>query len=327
MRVFLLVVVILGGFLGAGFASGKEIVTYFSVFGGASYCGIALCTIVFVILLLFFFWLSRKIRGIDELAEKYFGKFGGAVKVVFAICIFILIATMFAGAWALGDAPTKSVMVVVITAVIVFLCNYFGFGGIGIVNALLVPIMIGMLGYLCIGDLEVDSLSGALMSSLSGVIYVLINMLTLGMFVLEVGHKYSQKEGVMTSIICGIIVGVLLFICNSGMLRLGDYFCDMPMLEVARGKGQAIYLISKFVVWFALLTSIVSNIYVLDSYLSGAIKSRANRLIIIILLSIILSFMGLGIMVKYMYLIIGFACLILVLVVSVTEGVNKKRRG
>lgn len=162
--------------------------------------------------------------------------------------------------------------------------------------------------------------------ALSGITYVFINMLTLGVFVLEVGHKYSRKEGMFASIICGVIIGVLLFVCNGGILSLENMFCNMPMLEVARTKSQAVFYASKIVVWFALLTSIISNIYVLDGYLSGVIRNKFLRLTTIILLSILLSFLGLDVMVRYMYLIIGVSCLMLVLVVSVGEVAHKKRR-
>lgn len=316
--------VILGSFLGAGFASGKEIVTYFSRFGGASYFGVATCVVVLFFLLLFFFWLSQKVDGLDGLTKKYFWGYGKVIKILFVVCILILVSAMFAGVESVGEAlGLNKWLVLCVTAGVVFVCNYFGLKGIGGLNAIIVPLMtIVMLVVMCKSATVIRVQFGA-MSILSGATYAFINMLTIGVFILEIGKNYTKKECVWASILCSGIVGVLLLICNCGLVSVLNMDLDMPMLYLAKLCGGGLYIFSIITIWLAILTTLFSNIYVLDGYFSKMVCNKPKRLAFIILLSIIVSQLGFDVIVKYMYLFIGIMGAILVFVVCLKEKKTK----
>ncbi len=325
MKVFLLTCIILGSFLGAGFASGKEIITYFSVFGGASYLGIIFCSLAFVILLLFFFWLSHKVKGLDGLISTYFYGSGGVIKWLFMLSILILVSTMFAGAGSVGEMLKMGKWLAIgITAVVVFVCNYWGLKGVGGLNAIIVPTMLVILLIVSLNSFTVTSFNFGFVPIISGITYAFINMLMIGMFVLEVGGKYTKKECILTSLLCGGIICMLLVVCNGGLMSITSLNLDMPMLYLASLCGNVLYIFSIITIWLAILTTLFSNIYVLDHFFIELISQKAVRLIFIILLSVVISELGFGIMVKYMYLFIGFVGAILVVRVTFVE--KKKRR-
>lgn len=322
MRVFLLICLIMGSFLGAGFASGKEIITYFSVFGGASYLGIIFCAITFVFLLLFFFWLSHKVNGLDGLISIYFnGKFG-FIKWLFMLSILILVSTMFAGAGSIGQSlGVNKWIAIFLTAIVVFVSNYFGLKSIGGLNAIIVPIMLVVLLIVSFGSYTRTSFEFGILPIFSGVTYSFINMLMIGLFILEIGAKYTKKEYILTSVLCGGIICTLLLICNGGLMSVSDLNLDMPILYLAKNNCKIIYVLAIATIWLAILTTLFSNVYVLDSYFAGLISKKSYRLFFILLLSIIVSVFGFGIMVKYMYLFIGFVGAILVGRVVVKERI------
>lgn len=324
MRVFLLVMVIMGSFLGAGFASGKEIVTYFSVFGGASYFGVATCVIVLFLLLLFFFWLSQKVDGLDGLIQEYFFGYGKTIKILFAVCILILVSAMFAGVESVGEVlGLNKWLVLGLTAGAVFVCNYYGIRGISGINAIIVPLMMTIMLIVMCKSMAFEKVQVDVVPILSGATYAFINMLTIGVFILEIGKNYSQKEGVWASILCSGIVGVLLFICNLGLMPTAMVGLDMPFLKLATNCGNVIYFSSILTIWLAILTTLFSNVYVLDGYFSKIIAHKSKRLAVIILLSIIISQLGFDIIVKYMYLFIGLMGAMLVLIVCLKEKKTK----
>lgn len=333
MRVFLLVSVIMGSFLGAGFASGKEVMTYFTFWGESSMLGIIIASITFFLGLSFFFWLSNKVDSMDKLFGEYFGRFDRVFRGLFSLCIFILVATMFAGASSIADIiHINPLFIVLPTMLVVFLCNYFSLRGLEWFNAVLVPTMIVIMLLVYTGF---DCHLGCTFSfgaSVSAINYVSINMMMLGMLILEVGHKYTRKEKLITSIICSVGIGVLLFICNCG-LRGVDFLLDMPMLYLAGVKGNLISTLACVAIWLALLTSIFSNVFILDNYLAGVIRNRALRLIVIIIGAYIFSLIGFDIMIAYMYSIIGILGFILIVWVIIKERGNrfsffsKKERG
>lgn len=324
MRVFLLVSVIMGSFLGAGFASGKEVMTYFTFWGGSSTLGIIIATITFFLGISFFFWLSSKVDSMDKLFSEYFGRFNRVFRGLFSLSIFILVATMFAGAGSIAKIiHINSLFILLPTMLVVFLCNYFSLRGIEWFNAVLVPTMIVIMilvytGFDC--HLECSFSFGA---SISAINYVSINMMMLGMLILEVGHKYTRKEKIITSIICSVGIGVLIFICNCGLGGV-DSSLDMPMLYLAGVKGNLIYTLACVAIWLALLTSIFSNVFILDNYLSKIIRSRALRLIVIIMGAYAFSLVGFDIMIAYMYSIIGVLGLVLIVWVVIRESGNNK---
>ncbi len=324
MRVFLLVSIIMGSFLGAGFASGKEVMTYFTFWGESSTLGIIIASITFFLGLSFFFWLSSKVDSMDKLFAEYFGRFNRVFRGLFSLCIFILVATMFAGASSIADIiHINPLFIVLPTMLVVFLCNYFSLRGLEWFNAVLVPTMIVIMLLVYTGFDCHFKCTFSIGSSVSAINYVSINMMMLGMLILEVGHKYTRKEKLLTSIICSVGIGVLLFICNCGLSGV-DFSLDMPMLYLAGVKGNLIYTLACVAIWLALLTSIFSNVFILDNYLSSVIRNRALRLITIIVGAYIFSLVGFDIMIAYMYSIIGILGFILIVWVIIKEGKNEK---
>ena len=320
MRVFLLLCTLLGGFLGAGFASGKEIAVYFGSYGESSYFAIIFASIFVFLFMLFFFWLSSCISGFDGLVHKYFPKKQGLIKILFSMCIFILVSTMFAGIGCVGtELGEYGLILFVISVVVVFVCNYVGIRGIGLLNSIIVPFIIIIIISVYGGETFDFEIGYSTMSVISGVNYAAINMLMLGVFILEIGHRYSRREKLLASILFSLCVFMLLLICNNTLLVSGAGAYSMPILLLAKSKNNVLYFMSIVTIYLAIITSIISNIFVLDNYYKDVIGNKFLRLFFIIIFAIILSKMGFDVMVSYMYNFIGILGVFLIVCIIIKE--------
>ena len=97
MKVFSLSMLILGGFVGAGFASGREIAFYFSSYQKYSVIGIVVAVVVLFLLMNIFLFLSNYFDSFKSFIDRYFGKYSLVVNVLFAVVLLILVGAMFAG--------------------------------------------------------------------------------------------------------------------------------------------------------------------------------------------------------------------------------------
>ncbi|MBE5738618.1 MAG: hypothetical protein E7354_02705 [Clostridiales bacterium] len=315
MRVFLLVCILLGSFLGAGFASGKEIVTYFTVFGIDSNISIVLATIILFFVMVFYFSVSSKVAGFSGVIRLFFGKFSSVISALFVLCIFILVSTMFAGASSIASAiDVVSWAILIPTSIIVFICNYFSLKGISRINAVVIPFMLMVILMVYgVGDISFEN-GFSIMSSVSAINYVFINMLMMGILIIEIGKGYSKREWFFASMLFSICIGVLLLIANNSLFVVGDLSIDMPILYLAKEKGCVLYICTIISIWLALLTSIISNVFVLETYFDKVIKNRSIRLMLIIAISVIVSMLGFDIMVGYLYSFIGAVGLLFMIV-------------
>ena len=130
-KVFVAVLVLFGTVLGSGFASGKEIVVFFSRFGNLSFLYIFFSCVLFFLLFYFFLKNAEKILKIVEKSK--------AVKCLTFFVSLIFCSSMFAGLKNLFSLFPTFLSVFSITAV-VFICVFFtlkGFGGLEKINLFL----------------------------------------------------------------------------------------------------------------------------------------------------------------------------------------------
>ena len=153
MKIFSGICLILGCFLGAGFVSGREIAFYFAKFGMSSIVSIVVTTIIFLLLTLFFLFLSDKFHNFEAFCSCCFGKYSNIINSLLALSILIISGTMLAGTFSLADELNISNSILVfITMVITFLTVMGNAKSITKVNVFLVPFLIGSLWCLVLNN-------------------------------------------------------------------------------------------------------------------------------------------------------------------------------
>ena len=319
MKILKMTCLILGCFLGAGFVSGREIASYFSVFKGYSILGIVIAMVLLFLLTKLFFKLSEKTNTFSGFVNNYFGSGGKVINWLLGLCLFILISSMFAGSMALSKTINfNEILFAIITA---SACYFVVVGNLKLlenINIVLVPIIILVLAIVCGLHSTLPSgfeggFNDLILSITCSTNYVLMNIVTLGLLILETGHEYTKKEATWVSIISSLIIGILLFICNAAIMKYGVKDTALPVLAIATCKGFATWAITAITIWIGLFTTIISCVFVLSRFLSNYIKNLKLNVFIILIFTLLFSMCGFVIMVSYVYWVIGIVGLIIIL--------------
>lgn len=314
MKVLYMVFMILGCFMGAGFVSGREIACYFSTFGKCSFLGVIIAIILMFLLIYFFFRLSCSCSSFDSFVCTYFSKSGKVINWLFALCLFILSSSMFAGSLAIAETVNISkIIFALITAILAYLVVIGNIGLLKKINFILVPIIILTMFFVCVGQVNVSVNYGSLVLSILGSTnYVFMNIVTLGLFILETGRECSRKQALIVSAISSIIIGVLLFVCNNAIIVNNLLSVPMPMLALATKKGFWVWVVTAITIWIGLFTTVISTMFVLSNYVNKYVGNYSLTLIMLLALTCIASTFGFAFLVAYVYWIIGIVGVILV---------------
>ena len=326
MKVVFMIFMILGCFLGAGFVSGREIACYFSAFGKYSYIGIVLACVLMFFLIYMFFRLSKTTNTFDSFVCRYFGKSGAIINWLFALCLFILTSSMFAGSLAIAETINISkIIFALITAVA---CYFVVIGNVKIIekiSIILVPIIIVVMICIC-GFKTFQFYDGDFfLSILSSSNYVFMNIVTLGLFVLETGHSYTKKQSIVVSLTCSIIVFVMLILCNNAIINFDLTQMSMPVLAMSTQKGFVPWIITAITIWIGLFTTIISCVFVLGNFLNKYVKNYKLTIFFTLLATLACSNFGFAFLVGYVYWIIGFVGVILVAKVIIQEKKTQRK--
>jgi uncharacterized membrane protein YkvI len=220
---------------------------------------------------------------------------------------------MIAGTYSMADILNYNKFVVVfLTLILAFLVVKNNVEGISKVNIILVPIMILVLIFtIKSGDVVVTDSTAVFSSFVSGGSYVFINIVSLGLLVVEIGQKYSKKEKFIISVICGIIITLLLIGINYSILTNG--LCDnmMPNLYLSN-RNNFLYFIMKVSLYVGLFTTLISNIFLLKNFLLKYVKNSTISIVISLIFSALLSMCGFDKLVGCIYLFIAFVGLLMV---------------
>ena len=307
MKVLTLIFMILGCFLGAGFVSGKEIATYFSKFGNYSVLAIIFAGVLFFLLIYLFLWLSNKTNSFSKFISFYFGKLSLIVNMLFALCLFILTSSMLAG--SVSIAKTLSINQIAFSLITVLICFLSVIGNeksLSKINLILMPLILIIMLMVCGVNFNFDNSEGnVFLSLLSSSNYILINIVTLGLFILEIGNKYTNKQKFLASLFSSIIICFFMLVSNSAIINNNLLDASLPILELAKLKGNLLSVITAIVIWCGLFTTIISCVFLLSNFVNKYVGNYKLTVGMILLLALLCSNFGFDFMVNYIYSIIG----------------------
>ena len=319
MKVFSLSMLILGGFVGAGFASGREIAFYFSSYQKYSVIGIVVAVVVLFLLMNIFLFLSNYFDSFKSFIDRYFGKYSLVVNVLFAVVLLILVGAMFAGTIELSkELNFNKYLLVFITGI----CCYFVVVGsikkIDKINKIFVPI-------LCIGfkgDFSYQKTS-IILSVFSGINYVFINIVTLAIFLLDIGKNYTKKTKFYASLVVSVVILLVLLLFNNAISSSQNTDKTMPIIAMVYSSKKYIKFLIKICVWFALFSTLVSNVFILSNYTCNFIKNKHLNIVLILLAGMCVGLCGFDVIVNYIYSVIGMVGIVVVLEIFIKEKETK----
>ncbi|WP_353097348.1 hypothetical protein [Tissierella praeacuta] len=323
-----------GTVIGAGFASGREIIEFFGVYGIKGVFGLIISGILFSLIgaLLLLKIFNNKINGFEELICKLFGrKFGLILNSIMTIFLYTGFSVMVAGSGAifkeeLGLSFNFGIIVMIVMSFIVFL---FSLEGLSFINSLLVPLLV--IG-IVFTSIYLNLKEGYYLSNVNGVDLTLkgnfltSSLLYLGSNSLIIITVFSSLlpliDSKKTAILGGMSGGIILLILGlsilSSMLVYYDEVAtmDIPMLRICNYIGKGYSKFYSIILWAAMFTTALANGF---SVINKVSKSKYKNLIIILfcLLSIPLAKFGFSNLVAILYPIsgvIGFVLLLFILI-------------
>lgn len=324
------VFILIGTLVGAGFASGQEILTFFNRYGTNGLYGMILSAILFGIITFFTLHIIDK-KKINEYNELIFNN--KLLKCIVEMFLFICFCIMIAGCGAFFKQQFKLPFWVgsALCSLIcygVFSCKY---KGLETVNTILVPFI--LVGVFVLGTGKYEE--GVIVNSnytlpqsytsnwvISSVLYVSYNSLILVPILLTFKeYKLNLIKKLLISIFSTVIflsIGVLMY--NILNIYYPDIFAyELPNVKLASliGKWQEIFY--GIVIVTAIITTAVSCGY-------AFLEMRKNfyniKAIFTCIVAVLLSRFGFSEMVNMMFPIFGYLG-ILQIICIVVSGIKK----
>lgn len=319
-----------GTVVGAGFASGQEIMSFFTVFGHNSVWAIMISIFLFIfmgtrILLL---GMDLEASSFEKLIQSTFGFIYPLVSVYLLFAMMAINIAMLAGAGAMfqeyGNIPYM--VGVTITALAAIIIIVFGIKGILSINKIVVTglltlqllVLFFMLSTKAplvkeVGFLE-ESLPNILMKGIS---YGSFNLILCTGVLANIGNVFNDRKLLkLGGLLGGGILGVMLLSTHycllANMPGIFDY--EIPMLYIISQLGvgdgtkwshlfSIVYVIA---LWGAIFTTLIGNLFSMTSFFHEKYKiQHIFSATIIICLSIVLSPLGFSLIVKKLYPLLG----------------------
>jgi len=311
-----------GTVIGAGFASGIEIVEFFGVYGIKGILGMVISGLLFSMVgsLLLIKMYNNRIGSLRHLSEKIFkDKFWIIFDTIIGFSLYTGYSVMISASGAIFEQELSlsydiGILFMVIATFIVFL---FNLKGLSFISTLLVPLLIvGILfTSIYVNTNQAYNLSNVKGVSLTGngnfitsaFLYFGSNSLIIIIVFSSLLPLIKDKK---TAILGGTVGGVILFMLGLSILisTLIYYnevaYLDIPMLKICDHIGIGYRKIYAIILWIAVFTTAVANGF---GFMNRVTSSRRLLYTGIFCISAIpLAKFGFGNLVSTIYPIFGF---------------------
>ena len=270
----------LGAVIGAGFASGQEIVQFFVSYADQGASGAVLATVLFAIFGGMLLWTAHreKISNYQNMLSYLFGqRLGKIVDFLLAIFLFMGLSTMLSASGAVFYEhlylPKYAGILLAFAAIVIALAA--GKKSLVFSYNLLVPVKIVLLliisGYIALfaGDAQSAFSSTYIHSSgknawvFSSLLYVAYNF-SLAMVVLtEYQSVSSSGDGIKGAVLGGLVLGLLVLLNYVALCKYlpAVIHYQVPMLYIAGHVSPLVKYVYTLVLWVGILTTGIANAY------------------------------------------------------------------
>lgn len=316
-----------GTVLGAGFASGQEMMKFFAYYGYKGMLGLLLTGVMFAIIgwaILEIIYI-RNCKNFTEFIEPITGKFfGNVLEWVVIFFMFVCLCAMFAGSGALfeqrfGLPYQIGVLAMAISCYVTFLN---GVKGVIAVNSIIAPML--LVGVVILGLYMWIFRSSAVLNNVvevfmiitdnwlsSAIIYISYNIITAVVVLIALNKLVTSKlTAKLGSLLAGVALGMIGIILGFVILI---YYTDIqgleiPLLAVVMKYAPMIQYIYIIVLLSAMFTTAVANGYGILTKFKIETNTKKNRikLMFFILIAITFSQIGFSNMVGKVYPIFGY---------------------
>lgn len=281
----------IGTVIGAGFGTGRELVTFFKE---TSQFTIILGGIALGVFSGFYLYLGKRFKE-KELSAIAFGKYNKIFDFIVNTSVFFVLAAML----DTSDSMIKNIFGIdyggYFTIAFCLLAAVVGMNFIKKINALVIPAIIVMIIFI-FSKSPGFTVSGGL-NLFAPLSYAGMNIMLAGYVIFKDGRDMSSKEIAMTALLVSILFSLIMTMLYETVR--GNY-ASMPFYEVAVYYGYK-YLAGA-VIFFAIVTTALSCASLTLDYVGKVIKNRYAAAIMIFLAAIpVKIFVGFENIVDYVY--------------------------
>lgn len=318
----------MGAIIGAGFASGQELLQFFALFGARGMLGILFSGFLFALLGAGIFRVKTKLQAVsyrDMMGQVLGMRVGVLVDVLITIFLFLGISVMLAGSAAVFNEylgiPTPLGLGLTVGLIIISLGAKEK--GLLLFNTLLIPVLVAITLLVVISTVPATDLSNGMMPAtgkligghwlVATVLYVSYNMIT-GLVILSSLESPSLHTGTRGAVLGGMGLGSIGFLMVLSMLgnlkQLQGY--QIPMLYLAATGRVGLAGLYSIVLWSAMVTTAATETYGLVKRLTPSIKMGYHVVLVGVLLAAVpLANLGFVQLVSKLYPLFGYLGLLI----------------
>ena len=328
-----------GLILGAGFASGREIVSFFVAYGYMGIVGLLLSGVIFsfVGFAVMDICMQEKIDSYNDFIKKTMGNgLGSVMETLVMIFIFVLLCAMLAAGGAVFRQifGTPDILGATIIAVLCFITILFDLQGFIKINTLLIPILV--IGGMAIGLYSI--IQQPSLSFLEGernpawirgaIIYASYNIIAAITVLCELRKLGIDRRTAKLGSILGGIFMTSLGICLAIALYMHypATTTEIPVLTIVSQYGSFMYILYFIILFTAIYTTAIGNAFSLVNYLKA--RTTLNTLLIkvmVLTVAVIFSRIGFSNFISTVYPAFGYMGLFKILVIVLFFLMRKKR--
>ncbi|WEK55444.1 MAG: hypothetical protein P0Y55_05135 [Candidatus Cohnella colombiensis] len=325
----------IGTVVGAGFASGREVLQFFTRFGEVGPYLILLSTLLFI-------WIGSKVmvlavklnaRSYEDLNKHLFGENGGRwVSHIMLLVLLGVNAVMLAGAGSIfSEQLNWSYQIgLIVTIIACFTILRKGMNAILLMNTLIVPLMIVFTLWITFETFRTPQATEAWTSSIVGIspwaawlsplLYAAFNLSMSQAVLVPLGAAIGNVQIIQRGAwIGGIGIGLLLL---AGHLAIsarmpGISQLEIPMGGIARELGGWLHGVYVFLIFAEIFTTLVADIYGLTLQLQQRTSSSRDMLALLLLfICFVVGQIGFGTLLGWLYPMFGLLSLVWLYLIS-----------
>ncbi|MFZ5597858.1 MAG: hypothetical protein ACOY31_12705 [Bacillota bacterium] len=335
----------IGSVIGAGFASGQEILQFFILSGSRGLYGVFLAALLFSYLGGLVMMLSASLgsSGYNDIYDKILGRRAGRLMDILSLIMLPGgLIVMMAGGGAifsehLGLPHTLgTLLIAIVTAAVLSR----GLQGVMSANMVLVPLKVIVITVICVTALINSGNVRCPLPEIAGepgknwawsaILYVSYNMVVPVAVLSSLGRSVSARPGALGGVLGGAAMGGVagLVVLTGLCFYPGIASSEIPLLYISGDLGTPVTVLLGALIWMAILTTAIADAHGFASRFAES-NCRKYRLIGIgtVLLALPVSSLKFSLLVKVLYPLFGYAGLILLfsLLFSVPFRIARRR--
>ncbi|MFL8935617.1 hypothetical protein ACKA06_02350 [Rossellomorea oryzaecorticis] len=325
---FQIAAVYVGTVIGAGFATGREIVEFFTRFGFIGFIAILFSGYLFITMGTRIMLKSHdmKAKSFEQFNEYLFGKwFSKFMNIMMMVMLIGVSAVMLSGAGAVFKEQLlmPKQFGVLLTIVLGFLTMMIGMKGLFAVNTFVVPLMI-MFNLFLMGHsvtdarfleafLTIPPVDDGWKSVVAPFSYVAFNLAMAQAVLVPVASEVEDRKVIKYGgYLGGLFLTLILISSHMTLVLIPEVtLYEIPMAAVMKSFAAGLYFIYILIIYGEIFTSVIGGVFGLEKQLAGYWKGPSLVTFTAIFSMIyLLSFFEYSELLSYLYPLFGYLSLL-----------------